>query len=157
MKFTMAIQKMQKGAVTVAFGHNCRTHPTASQLPRPAWFDPSGTYMIRQGGDEWDTAKVARAASLAKRKDAVMAIEFVVQVGNQTDWRDPPTPDCPEGRPRPLPPTFKKDLLCSMQAWVEATFGKENVIGLHLHLDESTPHVHAVVTPIKDNKLQAKH
>lgn len=32
--------------------------------------------------------------------------------------------------------------------WMEETYGKENVISVHLHLDEKTPHIHAYATPI---------
>lgn len=34
------------------------------------------------------------------------------------------------------------------QRWLEAEFGKENVVRLWLHMDESTPHLHAFVIPI---------
>lgn len=37
--------------------------------------------------------------------------------------------------------------------WAEDTFGKENVISAVLHMDESTPHIHAVVIPMDDGKL----
>jgi hypothetical protein len=36
-------------------------------------------------------------------------------------------------------------------------FGEENVVGVDLHTDESSPHVHVVVTPVHDGKLQAKN
>ena len=41
--------------------------------------------------------------------------------------------------------------------FLTAEFGAENVVSLELHTDESTPHWHAVVTPIKDGKLNAKN
>lgn len=41
--------------------------------------------------------------------------------------------------------------------WLFATFGEENVISATLHMDETTPHIHAVVVPIDErNKLCAK-
>ena len=39
---------------------------------------------------------------------------------------------------------------------MEKEFGDENCVGIDLHTDESSPHFHVVVTPIKDGKLQAK-
>lgn len=152
MKFTFAIQKMGKGGMNIARGHNCRTHPTSSQLAKEAWFSEIG------GGCAvpWDDEKARRAEGLAKRKDAVVGIEFVVQVGNQTDWREPPTPEHPEGKPKEVNGKTQRELCLAVKEWAESTFGAENVVGIHLHLDESTPHVHAVVTPIKDGKLQAK-
>ncbi|MGN5281844.1 plasmid recombination protein, partial [Aeromonas dhakensis] len=92
---------------------------------------------------EWDQGKLDAASALAKRKDAVVAIEFIIQVGNQTDWREDPTPECPEG-----PPIDK--------AWADQEFGPENVVSIQLHMDESTPHFHVIATPSKDGKLQAK-
>lgn len=35
-------------------------------------------------------------------------------------------------------------------------FGKENIVKFVLHLDEKTPHIHAVTVPLKDGKLTAK-
>lgn len=32
--------------------------------------------------------------------------------------------------------------------WMQATFGKDNVVAAHLHMDEKTPHIHAAVVPI---------
>lgn len=32
--------------------------------------------------------------------------------------------------------------------WLQATFGKDNVVAAHLHMDEKTQHIHAAVVPI---------
>ena len=32
--------------------------------------------------------------------------------------------------------------------WLQATFGKDNVVAAHLHMDEKTPHIHATIVPI---------
>ena len=32
--------------------------------------------------------------------------------------------------------------------WLQATFGKDNVVAAHLHMDEKTSHIHAAVVPI---------
>lgn len=151
MKFTFAIQKMGKGEMTIARGHNCRVHPTSSQLAKEAWFsEKSSGYAVR-----WDDEKMKRAEGLARRKDAVVGIEFVVQVGNQTDWREAPSPEHPEGKPKEVTKATQQGMCLAVKEWAEQTFGADNIVGIHLHLDESTPHVHAVVTPIKDGKLQA--
>ena len=31
--------------------------------------------------------------------------------------------------------------------WLQATFGKDNMVAAHLHMDEKTPHIHAAVVP----------
>lgn len=35
-------------------------------------------------------------------------------------------------------------------AWLDKRFGPGNVVNVHLHLDESTPHIHATVVPIDE-------
>jgi hypothetical protein len=45
---------------------------------------------------------------------------------------------------------------CSMK-WLTDQYGAANVVNVHVHKDEETPHIHAVVVPIKDGKLNARH
>ena len=33
-------------------------------------------------------------------------------------------------------------------SWLAKTFGKENIVSAVLHMDETTPHIHATMTPI---------
>ena len=40
--------------------------------------------------------------------------------------------------------------------WLQETFGKDNVISAVTHEDETCPHVHAIVIPMIDGKLNAK-
>ena len=41
--------------------------------------------------------------------------------------------------------------------WLKEKFGENNVLSAMVHMDETTPHIHAIVTPItKDNRLCAK-
>ena len=40
--------------------------------------------------------------------------------------------------------------------WLKQTFGKDNVVHLVLHQDESTPHLVAYVTPERDGRLNAR-
>jgi hypothetical protein len=152
MKFTMAIQKHGKVSIGRAEGHNARQHPTASQLPKAAWITKDGRHTITP----WRADVLDGAKALAKRKDAVVAIEIVIQVGNQTDWRHPPTEADPEGKPKAGAGARLKALHRAALEAIERDFGKGNVVSIELHTDESTPHVHAIVVPIKDGKLQAK-
>lgn len=152
MNFSFATQKLKAADVGRIRGHNERHHPTASQLPPPAWFDPRSAI----NGVPWQQAKVDRARSLSKRKDAVVAISVVIQVGDQHAWRGPPSPEFPYGRPKNPPPADVLKLAQAATTALARTFGKDNLVSVSLHLDESSPHVHAVVTPVKDGKLQAK-
>jgi hypothetical protein len=152
MKFTAPILKHDKTSVGRCKGHNSRLDPTASQLPKSGWFTKAGRHELVA----WKPEVIQKALGLAKRKDAVIAIELVIQIGNQTDWREPPTPEYPCGKPAVKPASFQALAKAARQA-VEKEFGSDNVVSIELHTDESTPHVHCVVVPIHDGKLQAKH
>ena len=85
-----------------------------------------------------------------------MAVEMVIGVGNQTDWRDLPTAEHPYGKPKPGASAKLNALVAGVKAAAIAEFGKERIISVDLHTDESTPHVHLVFAPINEGKLQAK-
>lgn len=153
MKFTMGLEKKNRANIGQAKGHNKRLHDTASQLPQRAWFGPQGSVELVQ----WNDAVLERAKQLAKRKDAVIGIELSIAVGRQEEWRDAPTIECPEGKPRAdmlkLLPKLKKGVLEA----IKAEFGSERIIAADLHLDESTPHVQVIVSTERNGKLDQKH
>ena len=41
--------------------------------------------------------------------------------------------------------------------WLITKFGENNIIKTHLHLDETTPHLHTFIIPVKDDKLNARY
>lgn len=152
MKFVMAIEKKTKVTVGAVKGHNKRLHPTKSQLPKAAWITAKGHHEVMP----WRDDVLASGMALAKRKDAVVAIELVIQVGNQSDWRDLPTKEHPHGKPKPgAGPKLKALVAAAKQAAIRE-FGEHNIVSIDLHTDESTPHVQIVATPVKSGKLQAK-
>ncbi len=82
--------------------------------------------------------KARHEAALTKgiRSNAVLAVEHVLAAS--PEWFEKATPD-------------------QVQAWVERNldwlrerFGADNLVSAHLHLDEATPHIHAVTTPIDE-------
>ena len=40
--------------------------------------------------------------------------------------------------------------------WAKLTFGEDNVVGAHLHMDEQTPHLHVTVVPIVTTERKRK-
>ena len=69
--------------------------------------------------------------SIAVRKNSVLAYEMVA--------------------------TFSREADIDLDAWVDANikwfnekFGEENVLSVQLHMDETTPHLHAIVMPIDE-------
>lgn len=160
-KFGLGIHKMKSAEAGRASGHNCRLHKTESQLPEEAWFTPEGRHEIMP----WNHAALKRSRKLMGRKDAVVAISFAFQVGNQEHWRHPPTRDekgkvVKEGLPKLTGQAFLDEahkVAEGAKAWAIKEFGADNIVGIDLHTDESSPHVHVVVTPVNDGALQAKH
>ena len=40
--------------------------------------------------------------------------------------------------------------------WLKKKFGEDNVLSATLHCDETTPHIHALVTPVVDDKFNSR-
>lgn len=154
MKFVFNVEKLKSHQVAMVRAHNLREgeKDRMSQLDQSAWFSKSERVEIVP----WDQSRLNESRKLSKRKDAVEAISIVVQIGSQSDWREASSADYPEGRPKRPPPADPLAMATVVKKWAEIEFGKENVVSIELHLDESTPHVHLIVTPIFAGKLQAK-
>ncbi|WP_432741552.1 MobV family relaxase [Methylobacter sp. G7] len=76
------------------------------------------------------------------RKNAVLALEFLL-----TASPDYFRPDHPERGGQ-----YQEDRVIDFEkaslVWLRDTFGTENIVSVVTHLDEQTPHLHAVVVPI---------
>ena len=54
-------------------------------------------------------------------------------------------------------PETKQGWIDANREWMEKVYGKNNIVRFVLHLDEKTPHIHAVTVPLtKDGNLSAK-
>lgn len=153
MKFVMAIDKKNRNNLGTVSGHNKRLHETLSQLPKEAWFTEAGLHEVMP----WRQDLLDEAKKLSKRKDAVLAVELIFQVGNQSDWRDLPTPEHPHGKRKPGASAKMNALMAGVKKAGLLEFGRDRIVSIDLHTDESSPHMHIVFVPIKDGKLQAKH
>ena len=78
------------------------------------------------------------------RSDAVKGLEIMMTYGKNKDETMPDKFSFEEWK--------KKNV-----EWLEETFGKENIASVVLHMDEVTPHIHAIVVPMVDEKLNATH
>lgn len=86
----------------------------------------------------------ARTGPLKRRKDAVDALDVLLTAS--PNW-------------------FREhggsgeytDLAAAAEAHLLGTYGADNLMAWGVHLDEQTPHVWAIVTPIIDGKLKASH
>ncbi len=153
MKISISIEKKKSTMIEKAKGHNLRLHATKSQLPKPAWISAEGNRIIV----DWREDLIEKALSLSKRKDAVIAVELTIQVGDQSEWREMPTPQNRFGAVKKNAKTELEKLVKGAKAGIEKEFGSHNIVSMVLHTDESSPHIHAIIVPIHDNKLQAKH
>jgi hypothetical protein len=106
---------------------------------------------------KFDHELLEKAKGLSKRKDGVFAVELSFSVGDQTEWREFPTQDKPEGASKAGNSKRINQLIKATRTAVEAELGSERIISMVLHTDESTPHIHVVFAPILDGKLNAKH
>ena len=116
--------------------------------------DPAAPKPIRLvgSGDLVEQVKT-RIGDRAIRKNAVLAVEFILSAS--PDYFRPDDPSAwgkyDQGR--------LDAWVDSQRKWLVDQFGQDNVVDLALHLDEATPHLHAVIVPIRetDNKLAAAH
>lgn len=58
-------------------------------------------------------------------------------------------------QPPEVKPEDSRRFFECVATFLEGRYGKENVLGAYVHMDETTPHMHAPVLPMLDGKLQA--
>lgn len=125
------------GAVSRSARHTHREQPTPNA-------DPSMTDRNRsvgaKGADQI-LAALERTLPTKRRKDAVLAIEYLVTASPEAFKRH-------GGRLDDTGNGYFADAL----KWLQAKHGKANVISATIHLDESTPHMVAYVVPMTADK-----
>lgn len=99
-------------------------------------------YNLRPGGDVCERVQQAvhtheQEAGKAVRKDANVMFDWVVTLPQ----------DCPQER--------TEEFFESVVSFVEQRYGKDNILGAYVHMDETTPHVHVPVVPMMDGRLRA--
>ena len=155
--FSFAFKKLGSVEIGGNKSHNLRLHATSSQLKRKeAWITAKGHHTIVV----WDDAKIEKARNLAKRKDAVVAIAFSVQLGAQTDWREEPTEEFPEGKPKAWEKKVMNGLHKGAKKWACEEFGvwgamepKTNVSVYHRR---SVPSSHAFASTLQLHKSASR-
>lgn len=128
------------GKLAAAAAHHLRARPVANA-------DPERAAANRHGGPSAPAELVAairdRAEPLVRRRDAVRCIEVLLTASPEWFAGDR------EGRADQLGQAASR--------WLGETFGRDNVLGVGLHMDETSPHVWALVTPVVDGRLCAAH
>lgn len=124
--------------------HNARMYAPGE---RPA--NIVGTeFTHTQTGNTLEEAVQARfeKAKVKARTDSVVAIEYVVAIS-------PDAMDKISNQHNGIEADFIEELT----KFVEEKHGKQNVISTSIHLDESNPHAHVIVTPILEKRVQWKN
>lgn len=83
------------------------------------------------------------------RKNAVLAVDHMLTAS--PEWFI----DFDEKEGKQLDRSKLKKWAAANVAWLQKNYGK-NVVSATLHLDEQTPHIHAIVIPEVDSKLNAR-
>ena len=148
------IKKLKGAAIFAMEKHNSRSEelqPDGSVKKWAANADPTLKHLNQTYERYKNTSlnlaankRIEEAGIIKIRKDAVKVIEILCTT----------SPEFFIGNER----NDKIKRFCKIAYdFIKNRYGKENVIKLDLHLDEKTPHIHFMVSPItKDNRLCAK-
>ena len=128
------------GNMAASLSHTFRERPTPN-----ADFERTPSNTILVGPDTADAVVEAwrSAAPVKQRKNAVLAVEYLV-TGSPEAMKELSTDNQDQ--------YFKDALL-----WLQEKHGSENILSAVIHRDETTPHLSAMVIPLVEGKLNAKH
>ncbi|CAN8139098.1 hypothetical protein THIOSC13_1330001 [uncultured Thiomicrorhabdus sp.] len=102
----------------------------------------SDNYYLK-GSDASADARSRLSEIRPKRKNAVLAVEFVITAS-------------PEEKVFKTEESERAYFEKSVQ-WLRDRYGSENVVNAVVHKDEKTPHMHVVVIPEHEGRLSATH
>ena len=124
------------GEIGGSLSHNYRDRPTPNA-------NPQQTHNNEHSLSSADLVMTAIKNKLPekRRKDAVLCVEYLITAS--PDWIGWNKLD-------------EQKYFNDAKKWLENKHGKDNVIAITIHRDESTPHMIAYVVPLVDGKLNAK-
>ena len=137
----MRFKKLKSwGEIGGVGSHHSRDRPTPNANPEVAnlWLRKPAAGIVEGVRDRLSGIKI--------RKNGVLAYEFLLTASSEFFRSD-------DGEVK-----YQKVVNFSRKAmaWLKEIFGSENIISSVCHLDEQTPHLHVIITPIDDRgKLNA--
>jgi len=146
MKAILRIEKVTgQGSATGKTNHNLRLVDVPNADP-----ERSHLNQVLLGGNKgiWELANDRIEEARIKRKirpDAVRAVEILLTASPEYFERDADN----------VCRTIPKRWVQLQEEFLRKQFGK-NLVQAVLHMDEKSPHIHAIVIPLKDGKLSAK-
>lgn len=127
----LRVKKLKTVAnVASMLSHIQRSRPTPNA-------DPKREHYPLTKGDGLLKAKERIEAHKTPKKDSAVAVETVLTMSPEDGIRLKESGKIDEWADKNL-------------QWLEQTFGRGSVTHAELHLDETTPHIHALVQPIDD-------
>lgn len=127
------------GSVSAAFSHCFRERETfnadENRTPLNVHFAATSVAEAKQ--------KLADLLPTKRRKDAVLAVEYVMTASPEW-WK--------QASPERQDEFFQKSL-----AWLAQKYGQDRIVVATVHRDETSPHLSAFVVPLtRDGRLSAK-
>ena len=147
-KVTLSIKKIKSTAqLSNAYDHNerirfCENTDKSKKDQNRSIYDNGTTYSNFFREKVRQSPVLSGRGKRTIRKDAVRAVDICIR----------PSRDGLEDNLM-----FDLDRFCeNTKEWAFKSFGKENIAGITLHMDEVTPHIHCVFVPItEDGRLCA--
>lgn len=127
-------------AIAGSGAHTYRTIETLNADPARAGLNVTG--IGTKGHVVQDVQQRIQAVTQKPRSNAVLALELLLTA----------SPEFFDGK---SPAEVKKWAQANAR-WLKETFGRDNVVHLVLHQDETTPHLVAYVVPEKEGKLNCR-
>lgn len=127
-------------AISGSQDHTYRTIPTPNADPSKLHLNRTGVGTV--GDVVGDITKRVHAVTDYPRANAVLAVELLLTT----------SPEWAVGKSAKEIETWAKANL----KWLRAAFGKDNVVHVVLHRDETTPHLVAYVVPEKGGRLNCR-
>jgi Plasmid recombination enzyme. len=136
----LRFQKLKASSVGGSSAHMTRARDTPNADPSRASLN---TLLVGTDDPAADVGQRARLAT-RNRKDGVRAIEVLMTFSPEWAGKDDPAK--------------LRAWMDVSHAWLVQTFGRDNLVHLRLHADESTPHLTGFVVPLdpKTGRLNAK-
>lgn len=127
--------------IKAAASHHDRSRPTPN----------AGGQVLRQHGPEDAASEIMKRLPEKRRSDAVLCMDIFV--GASPEYFRPDQP----GASGEYDPERLQAWRNRAVKWLQAEYGA-NLVSAHLHLDESTPHIQALVLPLDERRgvLNAK-
>lgn len=149
MFVSLRAEPIRKSSIYKVTGHN---HRVADFVKDDARIDPSRTHLnehIIKTADTIEEAVQNRLdeANTSPPKHAIYTAQELVLSASPEYFRPEYDRDDPEGKGKYDPERLETWKNKTME-WLEKEYGRKNLVDVVLHVDETTPHIHAVVVPI---------